>query len=47
MFYGATAFNQPLNLWDTGAVTNMYYMFGVTSFNQPIGTWDTSNVTTM
>ena len=27
MFYEAKSFNQPLDNWDTGNVTNMSYMF--------------------
>ena len=46
MFYGATAFNKPLN-WNTANVTNMSYMFyRATSFNQPLN-WNTANVTNM
>jgi surface protein len=45
IFNGASLFNQPLNLWNTIAVTNMFQMFSSASiFNQPIGSWDTSNV---
>ena len=48
MFDGATAFNQPLNTWDTSKVTDMSHMFdGATVFNQPLNTWDVSNVTDM
>jgi surface protein len=46
MFYNAPAFNQPLNDWDTSAVTDMSGMFvGATKFNQSINDWDTSLVT--
>ena len=46
MFYGATAFNQPLN-WNTQNVTNMSYMFQrATAFNQLLN-WNTQNVTNM
>ena len=48
MFYGCTAFNQPLNNWDVSQVTNMWSMFsGCTSFNQPLNNWDVSQVTNM
>jgi hypothetical protein len=47
MFYGATAFNKPLN-WNTANVTNMGYMFyEATSFNQPLTNFNTQNVTDM
>jgi hypothetical protein len=40
MFNSATAFNQPLNLWNTSAVLNMDYMFNnATVFNQNISGW--------
>ncbi|WP_284352997.1 BspA family leucine-rich repeat surface protein, partial [Psychrosphaera saromensis] len=48
MFYGATAFNQPLDSWDVSNVTDMENMFyGTTAFNQPLDSWDVSNVTDM
>ena len=48
MFAGATAFNQPLNNWDTSKVTRMDYMFSeAKAFNQPLNNWDTSKVTHM
>jgi surface protein len=40
----STAFNQPLNNWDTSNVINMSHMFSGTNFNQPLNTWNTSNV---
>merc|ERR1711935_804224 len=46
MFYGASAFNQPLS-FDTSSVTAMGYMFlGAAAFNQPLS-FDTSRVTNM
>jgi surface protein len=48
MFSLATAFNQNIGSWNTGAVTNMGYMFSAASaFNQNIGSWNTGAVTTM
>jgi surface protein len=48
MFYGATAFNQPIGSWNVSNVTNMNFMFdNATVFNQNIGSWDVSNVTNM
>ena len=46
MFSGTT-FNQPIDDFDTSAVTNFHCMFCNSHFNQPIGGWDTSSVTTM
>ena len=46
MFYGTSAFNQPLS-FDTPSVTNMYGMFYLASaFNQTLS-FDTSSVTNM
>jgi uncharacterized protein (TIGR02145 family) len=50
MFSGCTLLNSPsnINLWNTGNITNMGYMFHNTaSFNQNIGKWNTSNVINM
>lgn len=48
MFASATAFNSPLDNWDTRWVTNMAEMFwGAMSFNQDIGNWNTIRVSTM
>jgi len=51
MFAAAYDFNQPVNSWNTGNVTNMSAVFnggnGTHSFNQPLSNWDTSKVTTM
>ncbi len=48
MFWGASAFNQPIGAWNTEKVNYMGYMFdGAGSFNQPIGAWNTGNVTDM
>jgi surface protein len=46
MFQNATAFNQPLNTFNTSQVTQMGNMFnGATAFNQNIGSWNVANVT--
>ena len=53
MFYGASIFNQPLNGWNTQAVTNMNSMFfGATNFNNGLASgvagtlsWNTAAVT--
>ena len=48
MFYDTTIFNQPLNGWNTQAVTNMALMFTTAqAFNQPLNNWNTSEVTNM
>jgi len=48
MFYGATAFNYDISVWDTSNITNMRgLLFGCTAFNRGISIWDTSNVTDM
>ena len=52
MFWDATSFNQPIDSWNTIAVTNMSGMFkrsisGTNLFNQPLNSWNTSNVTDM
>jgi surface protein len=44
-FLGNSAFNMPLNNWNTGNVNNMNQMFRETLFNQNIGAWDVSKVT--
>ena len=44
----ATAFNQPLNSWNTANVLYMHNMFyNADAFNQPLNSWNTSNVTIM
>ena len=48
MFLGATAFNQPLNSWDTLRVRFMDNMFrNATSFDQPLNSWNVSSVINM
>jgi surface protein len=45
MFRSASAFNQPLEQWNVGNVTNMQGMFCcATVFNQPLDQWNVSNV---
>ena len=45
MFEYAYAFNQPLDSWDTSAVTTMESMFyEAKAFNQPIGSWKISSL---
>lgn len=47
MFYGASAFNQPLS-FDTSSVTGMYGMFqSAVAFNQSVAAWDIGRVTNM
>ena len=47
-FGGKSTFNGDISKWDTGKVTNMYYMFyQASAFNQDIGSWNTAQVTTM
>jgi surface protein len=48
MFRGAHAFNQPLEQWNVGNVTNMDNMFCCArAFNQPLEQWNVSNVANM
>jgi surface protein len=48
MFFGAAAYNQPLNDWDVSNVTDMTAMFyGAKAYNQPMNDWEVSNVTNM
>jgi surface protein len=48
MFLNCTNFNQSLNSWDVGSVTNMNSMFyGNSNFNQPLSSWTVSAVTNM
>jgi surface protein len=48
MFRSASIFNQPLNNWNTGNVTNMQAMFlSASIFNQPLNNWNTAGVTNM
>ena len=46
MFYGASAFNQPIGLWNVSSVESMWIMFKTAaSFDQPIGDWNVTKVT--
>ena len=48
IFFGAHAFNQPLNSWNVSNVRNMAFMFcKAESFNQPLNGWDVSKVVDM
>ena len=48
MFKGATAFNQPLNSWNTTKVFDMAEMFkGATAFNQPLNGFEINDITIM
>ena len=47
-FYKASAFNQPLEQWSVGRVTDMGKIFYQASeFNQPLNQWDVGRVTTL
>jgi surface protein len=46
MFYGATAFNQPIGGWNTSNVDSMVNMFAdASAFNQDISSWQVYNLT--
>lgn len=48
MFFGATAFNQPLNDWNVSNATTLTKMFsGASNFDQPLDKWNTSKVTSL
>lgn len=48
MFALNSYFNQPLNNWNTIAVTDIHQMFqNATAFNQPLNNWNVSAVTNM
>lgn len=48
MFSHASAFNQPIGKWNTGAVKDTQYMLGgASAFNQAIGNWNTSAIQDM
>jgi surface protein len=48
MFSGCETFNQPLDNWEVGKVTNMVMLFNeCTLFNQQLNNWNVSNVTDM
>ena len=46
MFFDASAFNQPLEQWNVGNVTNMGFMFyNASAFNQPLANWEREDST--
>jgi len=48
MFRGAESFNQRLDAWKVGGVTDMEYMFyEASSFNQPLHSWNVGKVESM
>jgi len=47
MFRATGAFNQPIDPWNTIAVTDMGGMFNGSVFNQPLSGWNVANVTDM
>ena len=48
LFYGADAFNQPIESWDVSKVSKMQFMFSLAiAFNQNISSWNMSKVTNM
>ena len=48
LFYGAGAFNQPIESWDVSKVSKMQFMFSLAiAFNQNISSWNMSKVTNM
>ena len=43
MFWGASAFNADIGLWDVSKTTNFQSMFeSASAFNQNIGSWNVS-----
>ena len=47
-FGDKSTFDGDISKWNTGKVTNMYYMFyDASAFNQDIGSWNTEKVTNM
>lgn len=48
MFEDAARFNQPIGIWNVGAVRNMRVMFAAASrFNHPIVNWNVGAITDM
>jgi len=46
MFHNCTAFNQPLDNWDTSKVTEMnIFLQGASAFNQTLASWNLSALT--
>ena len=45
--FSSSAFNQPINLWNTSEVTSTFQMFQNSPFNRDISSWNVSKVTDM
>jgi hypothetical protein len=45
--FSSSAFNQPINLWNTSEVTTFFQMFQSSPFNYDISSWNVSKATDM